>query len=178
MCGTKKLKALTLGKEALPRFLSLQDEVIAFQEKRKRDNFFKPRYLSDLTDHTAAGMPVLGVEDSDGKLVAQCLLTYPEKPDAINVEAYPLDGIKKPAVLQSFLALPGPNSGYQTGVLFAFAKQKAEHDKRTALVIQVVKQNKGVIRNMRSRNGFEVYAEGYDNKLNRDVVYLKLNLQA
>ena len=140
---TKKFSVEILGEDDISSFLKLQKKVwksLAPDEK----HFLKLRTRQHLLNHMSHRMPIIGIKDSDGKLVGQCLLSYPSNEGGvINIHGYPIKGKESTtAIIQSLAVDPDVRGQGLSSLLIDTAKDIAAMTGHVALLAKVASDNK------------------------------------
>ena len=144
-------------------FMALQ--VIGQQEciAAGTPHHIKPRGREDLAAHIAAGMDIIGIRHiATGAHVGQALLTNPDKPEALNMDAYPLRPDTR--VVQSFYIHPSHRYSvlppetravcHPAQLIFAAAEHLARQDGAAHLMAKISEDNNNSIRSF-ARHGFD-----------------------
>ena len=160
-----------LGPDDIPAFLKLQDKVLKSLPDEQK-HFLKPRSEEDLVDHMGARMPVIGVKDNDGKLVAQCIIAYPRHADAVkNLEGYPINGAAPvTAIVQSLSVDPSHAGKGLSRMILDTAKDVAAQAGLTQILSKVADANASSSRSFMN-SAFEKAAAGLDPKKGYPVTY-------
>lgn len=102
---TQVYKIEYLKKEDIKAFAALQAEVLAALPEEHK-HFLKKRSKKDLLKHLDDGMPIIGVKDQNGKLVAGALMSYPSRDAVMNIDDYPISSKDTTAIIQSLICHP------------------------------------------------------------------------
>lgn len=159
---TQNFKTVLLSEEDIPAFLALQSKVWASLPADEK-HFLKVRTAEDLQTHFGYRMPIIGVKDEQGKLVAQCLLAYPTHVDAVrNIQGYPLQGREATtALMQSVAVDPDASGKGLTKMLMEAAKERAIMSGHTSILAKVADGN--ILSNLSFlRLGFKKACDGTD----------------
>jgi GNAT superfamily N-acetyltransferase len=174
---TKTTYSVTLlTEDDIPAFCELQQEVwntLSLNQK----HFLKLRTEDDLKIHFENRMPVVGIKDQDGNLVAQALVSYPFYGDAVkNLEGYPLYGSEcVTAIVQSLAVHPQHiKKGLSQTVLEA-AKDMAVMSGHVKILAKVATDNVGSSKSFLNSQ-FQAASHGKDPKLGYPVTYWKHSL--
>lgn len=82
-----------MGYESIHEFMDLQETVWNALDDNKKHHL-KRRTVDDLIEHLETGMPIIGVRNDAGNLVAHCLLTDGQAGGSMKyLEGYPLDAL-------------------------------------------------------------------------------------
>lgn len=123
----------------LPDFLALHETVVA-SLPQNGGHFVKKRTLADLHAHLAGGHHAIAVYSAAGELIAQALLTFPDRAGASNLKGYPF-GQKLPeddcAVIQSLGVHPDHKKCGLVEKLFIAAQMVAGAYGRTHIVAKM-----------------------------------------
>ncbi len=144
----QKLDVWILGEDDIPAFLELQDKALKSLPDEKK-HFLKVRSAEDLKDHLDARMPMIGIKNAQGQLLAQCLIAYPYREEAKNIGDYP-DQVKTVtnAIIQSVCVDPAMRGLKLSEQILDAAKDLAAQNGHVALVAKVADDN------LSSRNTF------------------------
>ncbi|PZQ47374.1 MAG: hypothetical protein DI551_03515 [Micavibrio aeruginosavorus] len=167
-------KTAFLNASDIPAFLALQNKVWKALPDDKKHHL-KKRTAEDLQHHLDERMPLIGVKDSKGKLVAQCLLAFPKNEDAVkNLQGYPIirDTLSVTAVVQSLCTDPEHAGKGLSGEILDVAKYVAANTGHVQIVAKVADDNKGSQKSF-TKNDFEIASNGYDPAKKYPVSYFR-----
>lgn len=173
---TKKFTTILLGEDDIPAFLALQKKVADTISLDKRHHL-KIRDAHDLLTHIGHRMPIIGVKDEDGKLVGQCLLSYPSHGEAVkNISGYPINDQKcTTAIVQSLAVDPDMRGQKIAEKILDTAKEIALMSGHVLLVAKVAKDNPQSTKTFLGA-AFSLASEGLDPVKHYPVNYWQYNL--
>ena len=133
-----------LNEDDIPAFLNLQKKVRG-KLPPGHNHFLKERSDADLKVHLDSRMPIIGVKDSGGNLVAQALLSYPFYAEAVkNLEGYPLNGSECVTAIVQSLAVDPDHAGKKLSqIVLEVAKDMALMSGHVQILAKVADSNKG-----------------------------------
>ncbi len=165
-----------LDESDIPAFCALQQKVWnALPDHQK--HFLKLRTEEDLKAHLDSRMPIIGVKDKNGNLVAQALVSYPLYAEAVkNLEGYPISGSEPvTAIVQSLAVSPEHGGKKLSQMVLDVAKDMALMSGHVQILAKVADDNPASISSfLKSR--FTAASHGNDPKLGYAVTYWKYNI--
>lgn len=171
------LTTLFLQPEDIPAFLKLQEKVLESLPLHQK-SFLKERGESDLAVHLGSRMPIIGVKNEAGELVAQCLVAYPSNREAVrNLHGYPISDMEMAttAVVQSLCVDPAYKGRGLTEHVLDTAKAVAAQSGHVQLIAKVNDRNAGS-RAAFLKNSFSVAAQGVDPRELYPVSYFRYSV--
>ena len=161
----------------IPAFIALQNRVRALLPEDKKHHL-KERYAEDLLLHLAERMPIIGVKDKNGDVIAQCLVSYPKNSDAVrNLKGYPIAPGSEcvVSVVQSLCVAPEYAGMGMSSLLLSAAKDVSAKDGHIVVLAKVADDNPKSQKSFLN-NAFTNAAKGFDPVRNYPVSYLKYKI--
>ncbi len=166
---------VTLGYDDIPAFVSLQ-KVVRDTLAEDKKHHLKERTAEDLKTHLDAGMPLIGVKDGKGALVAQVLTSFADNAAAKNINRYPLQGKEKTTLIIQSLAVHPEFEGLGLSKkMHAKIVSVAAENGKSELMAKVADDNPKS-QNSFVKNHFTVAAQGTDPAKGYDVTYFAKTL--
>lgn len=175
--AVKPFQAQFLEASDIPAFIDLQNRVRALLPEDKKHHL-KERFAEDLLLHLSERMPMIGVKNEGGNIIAQCLVSYPKNSDAVrNLKGYPIapDSECVISVVQSLCVAPEHAGKGLSSLLLSVAKDVAAKDGHLALLAKVADDNTQSRKSFLN-NAFTIAGKGFDPVKNYPVSYLKYSV--
>lgn len=172
----KKFTVEILGEDDIPAILALQEKVVDTIPPDKK-HYLKKRDEDDVLCHMGHRMPVIGIKDECGKLVAQCFLSYPSRGEAVkNIGGYPLNDHKcTTAIIQSLAVDPDMRGHKLATQTINAAKEIARMSGHVIVLAKVAQDNTPSTKSFMNA-AFTKASEGLDPVKHYPVNYWQHNL--
>lgn len=164
---------LLLNESDIPAFCALQQKVWNVLPLNQK-HFLKLRTEEDLKTHLENRMPIIGIKDANGNLVAQALVSYPFYNEAVkNLEGYPLNGSEATtAIIQSLAVDPSKTRKGLAQMVLDVAKDMALMSGHVQILAKVATDNKGSAKSFLN-SAFSAVSHGNDPKQGYPATYWK-----
>jgi len=166
-----------LSEEDIPAFLALQKKVRDALLPLNQQHFLKERNKADLKIHLDNRMPIIGVKNRFGDLVAQALVSYPFYAEAVkNLGGYPLNGYEATTAIVQSLAVDPDHSGKKLSqMILETAKDMALMSGHVQILAKVADDNRGSAKSFLN-SAFRAVSHGKDLNEKYAVTYWKYSI--